>query len=74
MTGKPSVTGRDGYIMAKALAYAIACIDGLPEERREVSNRCDMVALLFSTPPFPIPLSGKGSRAASRCIPAFCRT
>jgi len=54
MTEKPSVTGRDAYIMAKALAYAIACIDGLPEERREVSNRCDMVALLYAAVPDPL--------------------
>ena len=53
MTEKPSVTGRDGYIMAKALAYAIAYIDSLPEEKREASDRNDMVALLNDNVPDP---------------------
>lgn len=54
MTEKRSVTGRDGYIMAKALAYPIACIDGLPEVQQEVSNRRDMVALPYAAVPDPV--------------------
>ncbi len=38
MTEKRRVTGRDGYITAKALACPIACIDGLPELQQEMSN------------------------------------
>ncbi len=45
------VTGRDGYIIAKALCYAIAFIDTLPFERRESSDRDDMVAILIETVP-----------------------
>jgi predicted ATP-grasp superfamily ATP-dependent carboligase len=37
-----SVTGRDGYILAQALAYAIEVIGSLPEDRQERSNREDM--------------------------------
>jgi hypothetical protein len=40
------VTGRDSYIIVKALAYAIATIEGLPECRQEVSDCEDMAALL----------------------------
>lgn len=40
------ITGRDGYIVRKALAYAITAIDGLPVEWREESDRDDMAALL----------------------------
>ena len=53
MTRKLSLTGRDGYIVAKALAYAIAFIDSLPEAKREVSDRDDMVALLVDNVPDP---------------------
>jgi hypothetical protein len=43
------VTGRDGYIVAQALTYAIAIIaSSLPEERQEASNREDMIRLLES--------------------------
>jgi hypothetical protein len=45
---RPSVTGRDRYIAEKALAYAIAAIDALPENRREQSDRDDMVLLLHA--------------------------
>jgi hypothetical protein len=45
-SGKPSVTGRDDYLIAKALLYAIAFIESLPEQQRELSDRDDMVALL----------------------------
>src|SRR5688572_12435163 len=33
------VTGRDGYIVAQALVYAILTIDALPRERRSLSNQ-----------------------------------
>jgi hypothetical protein len=52
MTWKP-VTHRDGYIIAKALAYAIATIDSLPEKRQERSDRDDMVAILCALYPDP---------------------
>jgi hypothetical protein len=45
------VTRRNGYLIAKALAYAIATIDGLPYEKQEVSNRDDMIALLTQLVP-----------------------
>ncbi len=41
-----SVTG-DGYILQQALAYAIVCIDGLPDDRQELSNRRHMMRLLL---------------------------
>ncbi len=47
----PGVTGRDGYIIGKALAYAIATIDGLPEGQQERSDRDDMVAVLLAMYP-----------------------
>jgi len=40
------VTGRDGYIVAKALAYAIATIDALPFRWREGSDADDRRRLL----------------------------
>ena len=43
-----SVTGRDGYIITKALAYAVEAIAMLPEERQEASDRADMLALLIN--------------------------
>jgi len=46
MPSDPSVTGRDGYIIAKALLYAVTFIDSLPKGRGEISDRDDMVALL----------------------------
>jgi hypothetical protein len=41
-----NVTGRDDYIIAKSLAYAISIIDALPQERQEGSDREDMARLL----------------------------
>ncbi len=41
-----SVTGRDTYITLKALLYAIATIQSLPEEDREYGDLCDMTALV----------------------------
>jgi len=37
-----SITGRDRYIMAKALAYAIETIEALPERWQEESDCQDM--------------------------------
>jgi hypothetical protein len=47
MTDRPAegVTGRDDYIIRKALAYAITTIRGLPEHRQEWSDLQDMVGL-----------------------------
>jgi hypothetical protein len=41
-----SVTGRDAYIMAKALSAAILEIDRLPEAQRPYSDQMAMKALL----------------------------
>jgi predicted metal-dependent hydrolase len=41
-----SITGRDGYIMAQALAYAIEAIEHLPDDWQEWSNKEDMKLLL----------------------------
>ena len=46
--GMANVTGRDGYIVRKALAYAISVISALPEERQEESDRDDMEKLLHA--------------------------
>ena len=43
---RSALTGRDGYIIAKALAYAIAVIDRLPPELQERSVQDDMRQLL----------------------------
>lgn len=40
-----SMTGRDSVIMGKALVYAIAHIQSLPEEQQEFSDLCDMALL-----------------------------
>ncbi len=54
MTEKPSVTGRDDLNVAKALAYAIAFMDSLPEEKLERSDRDDMVTLIYAAVPDPV--------------------
>jgi hypothetical protein len=41
-----SVTGRDGYIIFQALAYAPLVIEALPEEWQERSDADDMYGLL----------------------------
>lgn len=41
-----SVTGRDGYITLKAMLYAIACIQSLPEADREYGDLQDMRTLV----------------------------
>lgn len=40
-----NVTGRDGYIIANALIYAICTIQNLPEDRQEWSDMKDMCEL-----------------------------
>ena len=44
------VTGRDSYIEAKALIYAIAMIQSLPEDRQEWSDMRDMCAIARTIP------------------------
>jgi hypothetical protein len=46
-----TVTGRDGYIVAKALTYAIEAIEALPERWQEYSDKEDMIALLEAISP-----------------------
>jgi hypothetical protein len=46
-----SITGRDGYVMAQALAYAIEAIEHLPDEWQEWSNKEDMKLLLHTFHP-----------------------
>ncbi len=48
---RQNITGRDGYIVCKALAYAIVTIERLPDMWQELSDRDDMKKLLdhFST-------------------------
>ena len=41
-----SVTFRDGYVIRKALMYAIAFVDRLPLEEQEQSDRDDMMQIL----------------------------
>lgn len=36
---KVNITGRDNYIVAQALGYAIVCIEGLPRDKQELGNR-----------------------------------
>lgn len=43
------ITGRDDYITAQALVYAIAHIQSLPEERQDRSNMLDMCELVRAT-------------------------
>lgn len=48
------VTGRDSYILTKALMYAVAAIDALPADQQESSDRDDMVQLLIARMPDPV--------------------
>jgi hypothetical protein len=41
------ITGRDSYIMARALYWAIAYSQSLPEDQRERSDEQDMKAILL---------------------------
>jgi hypothetical protein len=51
---REGITGRDAYIVRKALAYAIASIGSLPNDGREESDRLDMVAILKVVCPDPV--------------------
>jgi hypothetical protein len=42
MKRSKEITGRDGYILAKSLAYAITAIKMLPERWQEWSDKEDM--------------------------------
>ena len=46
-----NITGRDGYIIAKALLVAIKEIDGRDPDQRPQSDRADMIAILRSMIP-----------------------
>lgn len=41
-----SITGRDSYLMRKALMYAIGVIDRLPLKEQDASDRDDMKEVL----------------------------
>lgn len=41
-----NITGRDRYVLVKALVYAIAAIDSRPSDQQERSDRDDMARLL----------------------------
>ena len=43
------ITGRDSYIILKALAYASITIERLPDAFQERSDRMDMIAILNAT-------------------------
>jgi hypothetical protein len=43
-----SVTGRDGYLIRQALAYAVTAIELLPQKRQEWSNAQGMRLILDS--------------------------
>ena len=45
------ITGRDGFIIRKALYYAIQFIDSKPESLPEHSDRADMMKLLNALDP-----------------------
>jgi hypothetical protein len=49
--GRPmtDVTGRDGYIIAQALAFYIAVQDALPGKQHHHSDQCDAFALLLQS-------------------------
>jgi hypothetical protein len=59
------ITGRDRFIIGKALLYAIKYIDGLPEHLREQSERNDLVRLLKTLSPKTIE-KAKGGEALYR--------
>jgi len=49
----PSVTGRDGYLLAQAFAYAITAIELRPKRWQEWSNKEGMKLLLDHLVPNP---------------------
>jgi hypothetical protein len=40
-----NITGRDGFILAQALALAVTALERVPEDRRPFSNMADMIKL-----------------------------
>ncbi len=46
-------TGRDAYIVTKAICYAIVSIDSLPQAWQEASDRDDMETILTARVPDP---------------------
>jgi hypothetical protein len=50
-TSKNDITGRDGYIIAQALATAIHYLEKMPELYRPESNIADMRRLLAAYGP-----------------------
>jgi hypothetical protein len=48
MKKREGVTGRDGMILCKALAYAITAIEHLPDRWQEWSDKEDMRMLLHA--------------------------
>jgi hypothetical protein len=51
LTANRSITGRDRLILLKSLAYAVATIQALDEDRQEWSDRRDMKALVRAIEP-----------------------
>lgn len=47
---RSSIIGRDGYITAKALIYAIATIQSFRPAKQEWSDMLDMIALAKTIP------------------------
>jgi hypothetical protein len=45
----PNITGRDSYLITKALFYTVHFIDGLPEQYQARSDRSDMLKILRTT-------------------------
>ena len=68
------ITGRDHYIVAQALILGINAIDGTPIERRQSSNRDDMMRLLLAICPdqtdWQIIANGVGVDAPAVDLPA----
>jgi hypothetical protein len=48
-----SITGRDGFIIAEALATALVALEQLPDARQPTRNMADMKMLLNSLYPPP---------------------
>ena len=48
-----NITGRDRYVICKALTYAIASIDEMVSAQRDLSLRADMVKLFHALCPGP---------------------
>ena len=61
-------TVRGNLMIAKALAYAIAAIDALPDNMKEASDRDDMVHILTTNFPQWMPLVAASVQChTSRC-------